>query len=75
MAKNFFHRIVLKDDGPIYRKQYQIPEAQNNFIEETLTEWLKLGVVRRSQSMYNLQFFVFQRKLAKDSELCKISEN
>ncbi len=23
MAKNFFHRIVLKDDGPVYRKQYK----------------------------------------------------
>ncbi len=22
MAKNFFHRIVLKDDAPVYRKQY-----------------------------------------------------
>jgi len=32
MAKNFFHRIVLKDNGPVYRKQYQIPEAHNAFI-------------------------------------------
>jgi len=35
MAKNFFHRIVLKDDGPVYPKQYQIPEAHNQFMEET----------------------------------------
>jgi len=38
MANNFFHRIVLKDDGPVYRKQYQIQEPYNIFIEETLTE-------------------------------------
>ena len=62
MAKNFFHRIVLKDDGPVYRKQYQIPEAHNTFIEETLTEWLKLGVVRRSQSMYNSPIFCVPKK-------------
>jgi len=67
LAKNFFHRIVLKDDRPVYRKQYQISEAHTAFIEETLTEWLKLGVVRRSQSMYNSQ-----RKLAKVFELFKI---
>jgi transposase InsO family protein len=53
---------VLKDDGPVYRKQYQIPEAHNTFIEETLTEWLKLGVVRRSQSMYNSPIFCVPKK-------------
>jgi len=47
MAKNFFHQIVLKDDRPVYRKQYQIPEAHTAF-KETLTEWLKLKVKRRS---------------------------
>ena len=62
MAKNFFHRIVLKNDAPVYRKQYQIPDAHNIFIEETLTEWLKLGVVRRSQSMYNSPIFCVPKK-------------
>ena len=65
MAKNFFHRIVLKDDAPVYRKQYQIPEAHSQFIEETLTEWLKLGVVRRSQSMYNSPIFCVPKKEGK----------
>ena len=53
---------MLKDDAPVYRKQYQIPEAHNIFIEETLTEWLKLGVVRRSQSMYNSPIFCVPKK-------------
>ncbi len=38
MANNIFHSIVLKDDGPAYIKQYQIPKAHNQFIVETLTE-------------------------------------
>jgi len=46
MANIFFHRIVLKDVASVYQKQYQIPEAHSQFIEETLTEWLKLTVVR-----------------------------
>jgi len=62
MAKKNFCRIVLKDNGPVYRKQYQIPEAHSTFIEETLTEWLKLGVVRRSQSMYNSPIFCVPKK-------------
>ena len=67
MAKNFFHRIVLKDDALVYRKQYQIPEAHSQFIQ-TLQEWLKLGVVRRSQSMYNSPIFCVPKKLARDYE-------
>ena len=41
MAKDFFHQIILKDNAPVYRKQYQIQEAHSQFIEEALTEWLK----------------------------------
>ena len=37
LAKNFFPRIVLKNNAPVYRKQYQIPEAHSQFIKETLT--------------------------------------
>jgi len=39
MANNFFQRIVLKDDCPVYRKKYLIPEAHSKFIEETLQTW------------------------------------
>ncbi len=46
-AKNFTHKIHLKDNIPVYRKQFKIPEAHQNFIEATLDEWLKLGVVKR----------------------------
>jgi hypothetical protein len=45
-AKNFTHKIHLKDNNPVYRKQFKIPEAHQNFIEATLDEWLKLGVVK-----------------------------
>jgi hypothetical protein len=50
-AKNFTHKIHLKDNNPVYRKQFKIPEAHQNFIEATLDEWLKLGVVKRSNSL------------------------
>jgi hypothetical protein len=61
-ASDFFHRIHLKDKAPVYRKQFQIPEAHTDFIEATLEEWLKIGVVRRSQSMYNSPIFCVPKK-------------
>jgi len=46
LAKNFKHRIHLKDNAPVYRKQFKIPEAHQNFIEHLLDERLKLGAVK-----------------------------
>ncbi len=42
LAKNYKHKIHLKNKEPVYRKQFKIPEAHHQFIEQTLEEWLKL---------------------------------
>jgi hypothetical protein len=41
---------------PVHQKQFKIPEAQ------TLDEWLKLGVVKRSNSLYNSPIFCIPKK-------------
>jgi hypothetical protein len=61
-AKNFTHKIHLKDNNPVYRKQFNIPEGHQNFIEATLDKWLKLGVVKRSNSLYNSPLFCVPKK-------------
>jgi len=45
MAKDFSHKIHLKDHKPIYSKQLKLPEMHNQFIKQTLDKWLKLRVV------------------------------
>jgi len=62
LARNYKHKIHLKNDDPVYRKQFKIPEAHHHFIEQTLEEWLKLGVVRRSDSLYNSPIFCVPKK-------------
>jgi hypothetical protein len=62
LAKNYKHKIHLKIEDPVYRKQFKIPEAHHQFIEQTLEEWLKLGVVRRSDSLYNSPIFCVPKK-------------
>ena len=44
-VKDFFHKIHMKDNEPVYRKQFKIPDAHRPFLEESLAEWLKLEVV------------------------------
>ncbi len=51
LAKNYKHKIHLKNEDPVYRKQFKIPEAHHQFMKQTLEEWLKLGVVRRLDSL------------------------
>jgi len=42
LAKNFKHKIHLNDNNPVYRKQFKIPEAHQNFIEQSLEEFSTL---------------------------------
>jgi hypothetical protein len=65
-AKNFTHKIHLKDNNPVYHKQFKIPEAHQNFIEQSLEEWLKLGVVKHSISLYNSPIFCIPKKQGQD---------
>ncbi len=46
----------------MYRKQFKIPEAHQNFIEQSLDEWLKLGVVKRANSLYSSPIFCVPKK-------------
>jgi len=62
LAKDFKHKIHLKMQDPVYQKQFKIPEAHHQFIKQTLDEWLKLGVVKRSNSLYNSPIFCVPKK-------------
>ena len=46
----------------MYRKQFKIPDAHRGFIEQTLDEWLRLGVVRHSNLLYNSPIFCVPKK-------------
>jgi hypothetical protein len=58
-VRHFFHKIHLKDYELVYRKQFKIADA---FLEESLAEWLKLGVVQKSDSIYNSPVFCVPKK-------------
>ena len=64
-AKNFQHRIYLKDNCPVYQKQFKIPDLHYDFLTNKIAEWLKLGVVRQSSSMYNSLIFCVPKKMVR----------
>ncbi len=61
-VKDFFHKIHIKDNEPIYMKQFEIPDAHRSFLEESLADWLKLGVVQKSDLRYNSPVFCVPKK-------------
>ena len=58
----FFHKIHLKSDDPIYRKQFKIPDSHREFLQNQVTDWLKLGIVSRTNSLYNSPVFCVPKK-------------
>ncbi len=62
LAKNVTHNIHLKDQDPLFQKQSKLLEAHHQFIEQMLNELLKLGFVKRSNSLFNLPIFCIPKK-------------
>ncbi len=62
LATHYKHKIHLKDNSPVYRKQFKIPESHQQFIEQSLDEWLKLGVIKHANSLYNSPIFCVPKK-------------
>jgi hypothetical protein len=61
-ATNFTHTIHLKNSAPTYVKQFPVPEAYRGQLEKQIKEWLKMGVVKPSNSPYNSPIFVVPKK-------------
>ena len=64
LASNLKHRIIdLKDNEPTYRKQFSIPDAHRNELENQVNEWLKMGLIQPSRSRYNSTSFVVPKMM------------
>ena len=57
------HSVTLKDDEPVYRKQFRIPHSHRSVLVDHLNNWLRLKVVSPSKSTYNSPIFVSQRNV------------
>jgi hypothetical protein len=55
-VKYIFHKIHLKDNEPVYIKQFKIPDAHRPFLEESLADRLKLGIIQKSDSLHKSRF-------------------
>jgi hypothetical protein len=61
-TETLMHDITLKSEEPVYVKQFKIPDAHCQQVEQHVTEWLKLGVVQPSRSKFNSPIFAVAKK-------------
>ena len=56
------HDVTLRSEEPVYVKQFKIPDAHREPVEQHVTEWLKLGVVQPACNKFNSPIFVVANK-------------
>lgn len=57
------HRIITKNDLPIYSKTYKYPEIHKDEVNRQIAEMLDQGIIRHSKSPYNSPLWVVQKKM------------
>ena len=58
LPNHYKHSITLKNNEPLYIKQFKIPDVHRKMLESQVKEWLKLGIIQRSNSKYNSPVFI-----------------
>jgi len=61
-AKGFTHKIHLKNNDPVFVKQFKIPDMHQTVIKQQIHEWLKMGIIERCNSPYNSSVFLVPKK-------------
>lgn len=57
------HRILTKDDIPIYNKLYRYPEIHRKEVDSQISEMLRQGIIKESNSAYNSPIWVVPKKV------------
>ena len=61
-SKTVVHDIKLRNEEPVYTKQYSLPEQELTFIKDSVKDWLKNGVIERAHSRFNSAIFTVRKK-------------
>jgi hypothetical protein len=72
------HTVHLKQDAPIYVKQFPVPEAYRSPLNLQVKEWLKMGVIKPTNSPHNYTIFVVPNKDGSPCyvlDFCKLYSN
>ena len=58
-------KVNLKDQTPVYRSQFRIPEAHMELIKSSVAAWQDIGIIQPANSPYNSPIFCVPKKEGK----------
>ncbi|MBM3429104.1 MAG: hypothetical protein FJX95_10020, partial [Bacteroidetes bacterium] len=61
-CNHYEHKIEMKNKQPVYTKQFKLPLAHQKFLEEQIKDWLRIGIIQKSRSLYNSPVFLVEKK-------------
>jgi hypothetical protein len=47
-CSTFLHKLFMKTEEPVYVKQFKIPEAHHQYLQDQVREWLRLDIIQPS---------------------------
>ena len=51
------HKIHLKNNEPVYTKQFHLPSNHLDLVSKWVKDWVKIGIVQPTRSAYNSPIF------------------
>jgi hypothetical protein len=62
LTRRFLWDHNKKNENTTYRKQFPIPEANRDSLENQIKDWLAMGLIQPSPSTYNCTLFIVSKK-------------
>ena len=66
LASAVTHDIQLRDQEPVYVKQFPLAPDEMDLIRRSLSQWLEAGLIEPARSKYNSPVFVIRKKDSND---------
>jgi hypothetical protein len=56
------HEVKLRDEEPVFTRQFPLPQEEYDLIRNSVSKWMKMGIIESSKSQFNSPIFCVKKK-------------